>query len=42
VLGKAGITGTEPDAMLDAATMAEVEMPNADGFVPDPRPDVSE
>ena len=42
VLGKAGITGTEPDAMLDAASMAEVEMPNADGFVPDPRPDVSE
>jgi cytochrome c len=42
VLGQAGITGTEPDAMLDAASMAEVQMPNADGFVSDPRPDVAE
>jgi len=42
VLGRAGITGSEPDAMLDAASMAEVEMPNSDGFVSDPRPDVGE
>lgn len=42
VLGQAGITGSEPDAMLDATSMAEVEMPNSDGFVADPRPDVSE
>ena len=42
VLGQAGITGTEPDMMLDAASMAEVKMPNADGFVADPRPDVGE
>ncbi|RKF15391.1 cytochrome c [Roseovarius spongiae] len=42
VLGKAGITSTEPDSVMDAAAMAEVEMPNADGFVSDPRPDVGE
>jgi S-disulfanyl-L-cysteine oxidoreductase SoxD len=28
------------DATLDAATLAAVRMPNRDGFVPDPRPDV--
>lgn len=42
VLGKAGITSTEPDSVMDAEAMAKVEMPNADGFVPDPRPDVGE
>ncbi|SEK47212.1 cytochrome c [Roseovarius nanhaiticus] len=42
VLGKAGITSTEPDSVMDAEAMAEVEMPNADGFVSDPRPDVSQ
>ncbi|WP_324752498.1 c-type cytochrome [Roseovarius sp. Pro17] len=42
ILGQAGITGTEPDTVLDAASMAKVEMPNADGFVADPRPDVGE
>ena len=33
-----GILGA--DAMLDAATLAAVRMPNRDGFVDDPRPDV--
>ncbi|MEI4264236.1 c-type cytochrome [Roseovarius sp. D0-M9] len=42
VLGKAGITSTEPDSVMDAEAMAKVEMPNADGFVSDPRPDVGE
>ncbi len=42
VLGQAGITGTAPDTVLDAASMAEIMMPNADGFVADPRPDVGE
>jgi mono/diheme cytochrome c family protein len=28
------------DATLDAATLAAVRMPNRNGFVPDPRPDV--
>ncbi|MGM0413394.1 MAG: c-type cytochrome, partial [Pseudomonadota bacterium] len=28
------------DAELDAESLPEVEMPNADGFIPDPRPDV--
>lgn len=37
ILGQAGITSTEPDATLDAESMADVEMPNMDGFVPDPR-----
>ena len=27
-----------PDASLDAASLPRVRMPNADGFVPDPRP----
>ncbi|MFX0541265.1 c-type cytochrome [Roseovarius sp. S4756] len=42
VLGKAGITSTEPDSVMDAEAFAKVEMPNADGFVSDPRPDVGE
>jgi cytochrome c len=37
ILGRAGITSQEPDAMLDAETMPKVAMPNADGFVADPR-----
>src|SRR5262245_51833866 len=28
------------DAVMDAATLPKVRMPNRDGFVPDPRPDV--
>jgi cytochrome c len=28
------------DAVLDAKTLPKVEMPNRNGFVPDPRPDV--
>jgi cytochrome c len=28
------------DAVLDAASLPKVEMPNRHGFVPDPRPDV--
>jgi len=28
------------DQVMNAETLAEVEMPNRDGFVPDPRPDV--
>ncbi|MEB8386902.1 cytochrome c [Rhodobacteraceae bacterium KMM 6894] len=42
VLGKAGITSTEPDSVMDADAMSKVVMPNADGFVSDPRPDVGE
>lgn len=30
-----------PDTMLDAKTLPAVRMPNRNGFVPDPRPDVS-
>ena len=33
-----GILGA--DATLDAATLTAVRMPNRDGFVKDPRPDV--
>ena len=40
ILGRADIISDDPDTTLDADTLAEVEMPNADGFVPDPRPDV--
>ncbi len=29
------------DAVLDAAALAKVQMPNRAGFVPDPRPDVA-
>jgi S-disulfanyl-L-cysteine oxidoreductase SoxD len=37
VLGRAGIVGE--DFEMDADSFAEIEMPNVDGFVPDPRPD---
>lgn len=38
ILHKANIVGA--DAEMNAETMAKVEMPNKDGFIPDPRPDV--
>ena len=28
------------DEIVDAATLPRIRMPNRDGFVPDPRPDV--
>ncbi len=35
------LNGLVPEsAVLDAASLAAVRMPNRDGFVPDPRPDV--
>ncbi|WP_206185196.1 cytochrome c [Thioclava sp. F42-5] len=37
ILGRAGITPDDAEASLDAQSLAEVEMPNANGFVPDPR-----
>lgn len=37
ILGRGGILGE--DATLDAQSLPAVEMPNADGFVDDPRPD---
>jgi cytochrome c len=37
ILGRAGIVGE--DAVLDAASFAAIEMPNADGFGEDQRPD---
>ncbi|MGI9502220.1 MAG: c-type cytochrome, partial [Geminicoccaceae bacterium] len=30
----------EPDAVMDASTLAAVEMPNKDGFIADARPDI--
>lgn len=30
----------DENAVLDAQSMREIQMPNRDGFVPDPRPDV--
>lgn len=36
ILGRGGILGE--DAVLDADNLAAVQMPNADGFVADPRP----
>ncbi len=30
----------DADAVMDAKTLAAVEMPNKDGFIPDPRPDL--
>lgn len=30
----------EEDAVMSAETLSSVEMPNKDGFIPDPRPDV--
>lgn len=38
ILSVAGIVTVE--TVMDAATLAAVEMPNRDGFVPDPRPDM--
>jgi cytochrome c len=38
ILAEAGIIGQ--DQTMTAATLPEVLMPNRDGFVPDPRPDV--
>lgn len=38
ILAEAGII--EQDQEMNAQTLPEVEMPNRDGFVPDPRPDV--
>jgi mono/diheme cytochrome c family protein len=38
ILAEAGIIGQ--DQKIDAQSLAEIEMPNRDGFVPDPRPDV--
>jgi len=40
ILNLNGIIG-EGDVM-DAKTLPKVRMPNRDGFVPDPRPDVGE
>lgn len=37
ILGRAGIL--PEDAELDAESFRQIVMPNADGFVPDPRPD---
>jgi hypothetical protein len=38
ILGEAEIIGQ--DDVMDAETLPQVQMPNRDGFVPDPRPDV--
>ncbi len=38
VLSRANII--PKDAVMNASTLAAVKMPNADGFIPDPRPDV--
>jgi cytochrome c len=38
ILGEANIL--DKGAVLDANTLAGVEMPNRDGFIPDPRPDI--
>lgn len=38
ILAEAGII--EQDQVIDATTLPQVEMPNREGFVPDPRPDV--
>ena len=37
ILGRAGIL--DQDAEMNADSFAEIEMPNVDGFIPDPRPD---
>lgn len=39
ILGRADIISDDPGTTLDATSMAEITMPNADGFVADPRPD---
>lgn len=38
ILNRADIIGA--DEAMDANTLAAVEMPNKDGFIPDPRPDL--
>jgi mono/diheme cytochrome c family protein len=38
ILARNGIV--TDDAVMDAATLPKVIMPNRDGFIPDPRPDV--
>jgi cytochrome c len=38
ILGEAGIIGQ--DDVMNAETLPQVRMPNRDGFVADPRPDV--
>jgi len=38
ILNRADIIGA--DEVMDANTLAAVEMPNKDGFIPDPRPDL--
>lgn len=40
ILGRADIISDDPETTLDAQALADVTMPNADGFVSDPRPDV--
>lgn len=37
ILSQAKIVG--PDAVLDASGLAKVQMPNREGFIPDPRPE---
>ena len=37
ILGRAGILGE--DAVIDAKSFRQIAMPNAGGFVPDPRPE---
>ncbi len=37
ILSKAGIVGS--DAVLDRQSLASVQMPNRNGFIPDPRPE---
>ncbi len=38
ILGEANIV--PKDTVLDASTLPRIEMPNRNGFVPDPRPEV--
>ena len=38
ILGEANLIGK--DEVMNASTLPKVQMPNRDGFVPDPRPDV--
>ena len=38
ILGEANVIGK--DQVMDAGTLSKVQMPNHDGFIPDPRPDV--
>ena len=38
ILAKSNIIGE--DAVMDAKSLPKVDMPNKDGFIPDPRPDV--